>query len=125
MEQYDQKSELFINAVGDNDLKKVKFYVKKKSVNPSYDNNLAIRIAVEDGLDEIFHYLLTEIIIDFSLNNFYLLKQSLYFQNKNIYLKIISILSNTHNLNQEWLNIHIENTQQRQSIKAFLNINYF
>jgi ankyrin repeat protein len=65
------KNKSFIIAIHNNDIEQVKLLLKNKKINPSYDNNLAIRTATMNGGVDLVKILIKDKRVDPSDYDFF------------------------------------------------------
>ena len=117
--------EYFIDAVVDGNLNRVKHYIENLNINPTYDDNLAMRIISEEGIDSLFDYFITLNEIDLSWNNFDLLISAAKFEHPIICKKIILNSSKIDKINNAWLETHIKENKAKNLIKYLIKVRDF
>lgn len=150
-----QTEEFFIDSVVENNFNDFVYLIESGKVDPSYDNYLALVIAVEENKDNFVKYLLSlnlnishlnnllfQQAIEYSSNlvlplllndrrfsvekdNFYPLRFALKHQN----IKIIKLLLDEKdirdNISLEWISLNIKNKKELNIINSFYKVLFF
>tara|TARA_Y100000588_G_scaffold221434_1_gene235262 strand:+ start:762 stop:1217 length:456 start_codon:yes stop_codon:yes gene_type:complete len=150
-----QIEEFFIDLVVENSFNDFVYLIESGKVDPSYDNHLALVIAVEENKYNFVKYLLnlnlnishlnhllfqqtieynSDLVLPLLLkdrrfsvedNNFYPLRFALKHQNINFVKLLLEEKDIKDNINLEWISLNIKNKKELNIINSFYKVLLF